>query len=75
MAVFYKYQYTNKRKIIHPWKGQKEKEREWQKDRMIERQNDKKTESPCREAWLLKMNDNINGDLKWSETNAPTNFK
>ena len=25
MAVFYKYQYTNKRKNIHPWNWEKEK--------------------------------------------------
>ena len=31
---------------------------------MINRQNDRKTENPCREAILVKMKDIINGDLK-----------
>ena len=38
----------------------KEKKRKWQKERIIHR----KTESPRCEAWLVKMSDIINVDLK-----------
>ena len=31
---------------------------------MTIKQDDKKTENPCHEALLVKMNDIINGDLK-----------
>ena len=34
------------------------------KGKMTKRQNDRKTESPNREASLVKMNDISNGDLK-----------
>ena len=38
---------------------------------MTKRQNDKKSERLCREAWLEKMNDIINGDLKMNEQILP----
>ena len=31
---------------------------------MTKRHNDRKTESPCHESWLVKMDDIINGGLK-----------
>ena len=38
---------------------------------MTKRQNDKKSERLWREAWLEKMNDIINGDLKMNEQTLP----
>ena len=56
----------NQDEQIKDRKTEREKDRKTrrQEDKMTNRHKDRKTENPCREARLVKMNDIINGDLK-----------
>ena len=56
----------NQDEQIKDRKTEREKDRKTrrQEDKMTNRHKDRKTENPCHEARLIKMNDIINGDLK-----------